>query len=287
MKRFLSIILIVSLISVLFSACDTRPTVKVNGTKIDKEVYAYFQNTSGDKLNEAVVKYVTINSEAAKRNIQIPKAQRLKLSETVNNIWHFFGDYYEKLDISKETIYKIETSKQLETALLINYYSSDGVSPVSEDEIKAYFDKNYASVRFVTGYLFSVDDKGATVPMNQSQKESTVNKFVSTATLINEGTSVEEAVGALGSDAEIHSALINSFSNENLPEGFFPACQKIEKGKAAAVALGDYVFLVQRLDAFDEEYGYYETYRNDCLSQMKKAEFDSVVAQWSKGYSIN
>lgn len=139
-------------------------------------------------------------------------------------------------------------------------------------------------MRYINGYLFNFDENGATVPMNEEQKTNTVKSFESVAAMINNGTAVEEAAGSFGENTEVRDGVVFSFSEGAFPTGFFDAAKAIENGKAAAVTLGNYIFLVQRIDAFSEEYGYYATYRTDCLNKMKGEEFRQIVDGWAKNY---
>ena len=227
---------------------------------------------------------MTINSEFNNYSLSLSSTEKTNLSATVNNLWHLFGAHYEEIGVSKQTLFKIETSKAYEKALLNFYYSESGVSPISEDQIKAYFSENYVAVRFITGYLFNLDENGANVPMTEEQKSSTVSSFNSIATMVNGGTLLEEAVSSMGNTGEIRNSLIHINDSGTLPDGFFAAAKAIETNKAAAIALGDYVFLVQRIDVFNEEYGYYSTYRSDCLVEMKGEEFSQVVDKWAESY---
>lgn len=287
-KRIAALILILVMLTAVFSSC--APTkVKVNGMKIDNEVYAYFESQSEDEssINQAIARYTAINSEFSSKGLKLSTPQKASLSQTVNDIWHLYGKYYEDIGVSKQTIYKIECSKQYEQSLLADYYGENGESPVSEDELKAYFTENYAGVRFVTGYLFNIDEKGATVAMTDEQKSNTVKAFDSVAAMVNNGTAIEEAVGALGENTEVHNAVIFSFSEGTFPAGFFNAVKPVEKGKAAAITLGSYIFLVQRVDPFSEEYNYYKDYRTDCLNKMKGEEFRGIVDGWVESYSVS
>lgn len=294
MKKSISLFLVCSFIIVLFSSCSGPTKVRVNGEKVDNEIYRYFEDEVLRKaledtdvnsaVKESISRYVAVNSEFANRSLSLTSGEKTSLSETVNNIWHFYGAYYDKIGVSKQTIYKIETSKAYERALLNYYYSAEGVSPVNEEEIKKYFSENYIAVRFVAGYLFNIDEKGATVPMTEEQKNAYVDSFNSVASMINNGTSVEEAIVSLGNEAEISDSLVYSGESGNLPDGFFSAAKNIEINKSAAIALNDYIFLVQRVDAFGEDFNYYSTYRNDCLEKMKHDEFSSVIDEWAKNY---
>lgn len=291
MKKVVSLILIAVMVLSLTSCTVSK--VKVNGTNIDNEIYAYFEDTAekneeGEASEEAILKeisrYVAINSEFSNRGLVLDSGVKAEVSADVNDLWHLYGTYYEKNGVSKQTIYKIELSKAYENSLLADYYSENGDSPVTEDEIKKYFEENYAAIRFVTGYLFNIDDSGANAPMTDAEKTKVTNSFKSVAEMVTEGTSIEEAVGSLGENTEVHDTVVNAFSDGTFPDGFFDAIKGIEKGKTEVVTVADYIFLISRVDIFSEEYGYYNTYRTDCLKQMKGEEFSAVVDTWAENY---
>lgn len=291
MKKVVSLILVAVMVLSLTSC--TMPKVKVNGTKIDNEIYAYFEaltekNEDGEASEEAILneisRYVAINSEFSNRGLVLDSNVKAEISADVNDLWHLYGTYYESIDISKQTIYKIELSKAYENALLADYYSADGDKPVTEDEIKKYFEENYAAIRFVTGYLFNVDDDGRVVAMSTTEKNKVTSSFKSVAEMVADGTSIEEAVGSLGENTEVHDTVVNAFSDGTFPEGFFDAVKGVEKGKTEVVTVENYIFLINRVDIFSEEYGYYNTYRTDCLKKMKGEEFSAVVDNWAENY---
>ncbi len=291
MKRLTAFLLAVVLILSLTSCSSSK--VKINGTKIDNEIYAYFEDsaTQNDKgeVNEedvlkAILRYVAVNSEFESRGLSLDSSVKSDVSTTVNDLWHIYGPYYDELGISKQTVYKIELSKAYEDALLSDYYSEKGDHPVSEQDIKNYFKENYCAVRFVTGYLFDVDDKGNPAPMTESEKTKLKNSFDAVAESINGGTAIEEAVGTLGENTEVHNNIVNSFSDGTYPDGFFDAVKKIEQGKTQVITIENYIFLVSRVDVFSSEYGYFNTYRTHCLKQMKGEEFKAVVDKWAESY---
>lgn len=288
MKKVLSLLLAVTTFALLLCSCSGLAKVKVNGTKIDNEIYKYYKNTleknengevSEESVKSAVTRYVAINSEFQNRGLAIDSEIKGALSTRVNNLWHLYGNYYNEIGVSKQTIYKIELSKEYESALLADCYSH-----IDEKEIKAYFKENYMGIRFVTGYLFNVDDNGTSVPMTDKQKTSVKSSFSSVAELINNGTLIEEAVASLGENTEVHDGLINAFSDGTFPAGFFENVKEIDSGKASVIVIDDYIFLVQRIDVFDKTYGYYEENRTACLESMKGEEFSKVIDGWVKNY---
>ena len=288
MKKVISLLLAILTLTLVLTSCSGPAKVKINGVKIDNEIYTYFENTlpkdengevSEDAIKNAISRYVTINSEFQNRGLSIDSEVKGAFSTSVNNLWHLYGSYYNEIGVSKQTIYKIELSKEYESALLADYCKN-----VSDEDIKAYFKENYIAIRFVTGYLFNVDDTGTSVAMTDEQKNSVIASYKSVVELINAGTLIEEAVVSLGEDTEVHSTLINAFSDGTFPQGFFTEVKKIEAGKTATITIDDYIFLVQRIDVFDKTYGYYENNRTACLKAMKGDEFSKVIDNWSKNY---
>ncbi|MBQ4571987.1 MAG: hypothetical protein IJA80_01765 [Clostridia bacterium] len=285
MKKIVSLILVTVICALSFASCSGPAKVKVNGTKIDNEIYAYFDDLySGNEseIEKAISRYVTINSEFDKRNLKLTPVQKSNLSIRVDDLWHLYGVHYTKADISRQTIYKIETSKVYEEVLLDYYYGQGGVEPVSEDTLKKYFKSNYIAIAFSTGYLFNIDETGATVPMTDSEKAVVINDFAKSEALINTGTPIEAST-----DNDVRNTIINSSYDGSFPSGFYKEVATINVGSARTITLDDYVFLVQRIDVFDETYGYYEEYRTQCLRSLKGKEFENLITQWSQSYEVD
>lgn len=285
MKKIISLLLVTIICVLSFSSCSGPAKVKVNGTKIDNEVYAYFEDLhdgNEPQMEKAISRYVTINSEFSNRNLSLNSAQKSELSTRVDNLWHIYGIHYDKIGVSKATLYKIETSNMYEDALLDYYYGQGGVEPVSEDELKKYFKSNYIAISYATEYLFNIDETGATVSMTDNEKAAIINGFGKSETLVNTGTPIEGAT-----DKEVHNTLINSSYDGSFPSGFYKEVANIKVGSASTVVLNDYAFLVQRIDVFDKTYNYYESYRTQCLRDLKGDAFDKMLDTWSQSYKID
>ena len=285
MKKVLSLFLVVVIFVLSFSSCSQIAKVKVNGTKIDNEVYYYFKDLhKGNKalIDKAISRYVAINSEFSARKLSLSPAKKTELSQRVNDLWHLYGAHYTDLKISKQTIYKIETSKTYEDVLLEYFYGANGVYPVSEDVIKKYFEEHYIAIHFATEYLFNIDETGATVPMTDAEQSAIISAFNHSVDLITTGSTIETAT-----DREVHDTIINSFYDGSFPSGFYKEVSNLEPNAAATIILGDYVFLVQRIDVFDETYNYYESYRTQCLRNLKGSDFNAMVEQWSQNYKVS
>ena len=285
MRKVISLFLVAVISMVSFASCSGPAKVKVNGIKIDNEVYAYFEDLhdgNEPEVKKAISRYVTINSEFYNRNLKLTSAQKSALSLRVDDLWHLYGIHYLKAGVSKQTLYKIETSKLYEDVLLDYYYGQGGVEPVSEDAIKKYFKSNYIAISYATEYLFNIDETGATVPMTDNEKATIINGFTKSEALVNTGTPIEGAT-----DKEVHNAIINSSYDGSFPSGFYKEVANIKVGSASTVLLNDYAFLVKRIDIFDKTYNYYDSYRTQCLRELKGDAFDKMVDQWSQSYKVN
>ena len=118
--------------------------------------------------------------------------------------------------------------------------------------------------------------------MNDSEKAVIINDFTKSEGLINTGTPIEAST-----DKDVRNTIINSSYDGTFPSGFFKEVSTISVGSARTVSIDDYVFLVQRIDVFDETYGYYNEYRTQCLRSLKGEEFDKMVDQWSLSYKVD
>lgn len=284
MKKVISLFLVSVICILSFASCSGPAKVRVNGTKIDNEVYAYFEDLhdgNEPQMEKSISRYVTINSEFNNRNLSLSSAQKSELSSKVDDLWHLYGIHYQESGISKQTLYKIETSKVYEDVLLDYYYGQGGIEPVSENELKKYFKANYIAISYATEYLFNIDETGATVPMTDNEKATIINDFAKAEGLVNTGTPIEGAT-----DKEVHNAIINSSYDGSFPSGFYKEVANVKAGSASTVVLDDYAFLVHRIDVFDETYNYYDSYRTQCLRELKGDAFDKMVDQWSQSYNV-
>ncbi len=285
MKKIVSLVLVMAICMVSLCSCSVFSRVRVNGTGIDNEVYKYFDDLcDGDdeSVKKAISRYVTINSEFTNRSLTLSSSQKSNLSLKVDDLWHLYGLHYDDIGVSKQTLYKIETSKMYEDALLDYYYSQGGVSPVKEEQIKKFFKENYIAVRFATGYLFNIDEQGTSVSMTDSERAVIINGFANSVDLINTGSPMESAT-----DYEVRDAIISTTNDGGFPAGFYDEVKVVDIGSATTITLYDYAFLVERIDPFDKTYNYYATYRTECLRKMKGTEFEKMVNEWSQKYKVD
>ncbi len=299
MKKSLCILLTLLLCLGTFSACQNKAAVYVNGTPIKNGVFAYFTDEAKKDLpeasaeeqqaaaNEKIAEYVAINSAFAERGLSLTTAEKAAVSQSVNALWRLFGTYYTELGVTKQDLLLAETSKAYKDAVMADYYAPDGDEPVSEETLQTYFNENYVAFKSITGFLTTVDDSGNAVTLTDADKQRIVSAFTKTADAINNGSSVEEQANTMENTTANTETVVVHRDNPNYPDGFFEQVAAVENGKAQAFTVGEYIFLVQREDLADAERNLFATYRTDCLHTLKGEAFESVLAEWTKAYTVS
>ncbi len=303
MKKIFASIGIFLALTFVFSSCDlpVGNVITVGSVEIDKEIYTYYLDSavassegvpeSTAVMKEAAencVRYVAINTVFSEMGLSLSDSKKSNVSQTVNNLWHLYGNYYEKIGVSKQTLTKVYESKAYENAIFLAYYDTKGLTPVPEETVKKYFNDNYAIIKSINGYLTDLDENGNTVPMDSENRQKTTTAFQNLVAKINAGTLIDDVysdyVGQEGST--VQPAVISKSASPLYPEGFFDSVKAIEENKAAVITVGDYIFAVQRLASDTDSNIYYQLNREDCLLNLKGAEFEELVAKWTSKYSF-
>lgn len=60
-----------------------------------------------------------------------------------------FGEHYANMGISKDSLRKLTENSYKESAVFLHNYDTDGLTPVSADEINSYATENYAAVKLL------------------------------------------------------------------------------------------------------------------------------------------
>ena len=297
-NRIIPILLILSII-LSFCSCSKNAPVTVNGTKIGKGIYTYFldcaenenPNMSESEIKDAaydlIAHYVAVNSEFNSRQLTLSVAEKNKVSEDVNVYWQYFSKYYESIGVSKQDYYQIKLNESYRERLMEYYYSADGDAPVSEKELKEYFNKNFVAFRAVTGFLTTVDDDNNTISLPKAERKKITETFNQMAAEINEGKASLEVVASYGENTIItNETVVISKDSTDYPEGFFENVMKLGNDKAGSFVIGDYIFAVQRNDINSQELDLFSKYKSDCLKALKGEEFNSLVDYWSRYYLV-
>lgn len=128
--------------------------------------------------------------------------------------------------------------------------------------------------------------------MNEAERTATDSAFNNMAERINDGTDINtayndylESIGDTQADETV-TVRIASVDSQGYPEGFFDTVHALEQDTATVVRLGDYIYVIVRLDPYTEDSSYYQANKADILRELKAADFDTLVRDHAQSYDI-
>ena len=216
MKKFKSFIAVLLCLAAVFctAGCSAskKSALNISGAQIDYETFLYYfdqvhafpekYELAADATNEQMIdaaielccEYVAVNTKLSEYGLTLSASEKRSASNNLEDLWHVFSGYYEKLGVSKQTLMKIETADTSRNRLFYYIYDEGGEKAVSEDDIKKYYNENYISFRAITGYLTTTDANGDTVVMTADQKAAMNKEFIELSTRLGNGQTMNEIV---------------------------------------------------------------------------------------------
>lgn len=296
-RRFLSILLaICCLVSTLaFSGCsltDKGTAMEINGVEISDDVFAYFLDKAvvdlgidvplkslKEKATAYAETYFKTNSLANSQGIKLSTAEKASVSERVNAYWRIYGEYYDKIGVTKETLTKIFTADTFREALLVHYYGTGGEEEIPLTRLYAQFKTNYIVFQAITGYFTQTNLNGQTVKINETEKEALVLKFQNMAAMVNAGEqNMEQAADFLaesGYQGSVQTVVLHK-DDTSYPPGFFEKVKSTEARLATVIGTDEYIFLVLRGDA-DTSSTYFNEKRTEMIEIIVGNEIDNKI----------
>lgn len=282
MKRILSAVIAAAMLLSLGS-CSGKPktALTVQGAEINSEIFAYYldrvaaspesygleKNASDNELKDAAIteckKYVASNSEFINGGNSLSSADKVAVSEQVNNIWMRSGKHYESIGVSKQTLTKIVTSEKYEDAVFTKLYDRGRDDAAAERAIQNYFYDNYVSFRTVCAYFSSSDG----TPLTQLEKTEMLNFFngISTDSTVT-AEDFEKSFTETG--YAVSDTVILKKNSDGYPEGFFDAVNGQTGSTVQTIVYDDCVFAIYKENLADKGEGVYASYRAACVNDL-------------------
>lgn len=296
-KKVLLLLLVFAL-CLSFTACnktivEEKSALTVGDSNVSAGVFAYYLDAqikiaSGESPSKAdaikaaensCANYVKINTEFQKRELSLNSVEKASVAANVEEIWNFYGDYYESIGVSKETLTKIKTSEQYNEKLISSVFGAGGESEISEDAMKTYFNDNYVFFKFITAEFSSDEETNKTIKDALVELVGTIGtedeETGETITMDDVNASFAEKTG--GSASAIESTAMKSDSTD-FPSGFFSDVKAMENGEHKVLTYTDNIFLVEKLDGS----GSFSDYKSAILDLLTNSDYDSLM---EKNYS--
>lgn len=296
-KRILSLLIaLCTLISLAtFSSCsltEKGTAMEINGVEISDDVFTYFLDLAvvdlgvdapykslKEKASVYAQTYFKTNSLAKKEGITLTIAEKAKVSEKVGAYWNLYGEYYNKIGVTRETLTKIFTADSFRDALLIHYYGTGGDLEIPLSRLYAQFRTNYIVFQAITGYFTETDLNGNTKKIDKTASEALILKFQNMAAMVNAGEqTMEDAADFLaesGHQSSVQTVVLHK-DDTSYPAGFFQKVQSTEARLATVIGTSDYIFLVLRGDA-DTNSDYFKEKKPEMIKIIVGDEIDTKI----------
>lgn len=309
MKKIIAALIAVFMIF-SFCACtaDKKTVLVISDTEINSEIFTYYldrvlrrpadyglaDSPENEDVKAAVIneckKYLAANTRFRDAGLSLSSAEKVEISESVNNFWIRFENHYKEIGVSKQTLTKIFTSQTYSDVLFTETYDKGTDNAAAEKEIQDYFYNNYIGFRTVCAYFTAAD--GVT-PMTQIEKNDLISAFdgfVQTAgsdiqkfseTVINAGYSLSDTV-------------LLKKGSDGYPDGFFEKVYAQADNTIQIIVYDECVFAVVKENLKEKGDSVYVNYRTACIADLYSADSDRKTEEYiatmtveEKGGAVN
>ncbi len=291
MKKIISVLLAsVVLLSLCSCTGSKKAPLTVEGTEINSEIFTYYldriiasprsygleENADEKAIKAAAVneckRYISVNTEFENSGESLTSAQKVEISEKVNNIWLRSENHYKAVGVSKQTLTKIITSEKYEEALFTALYDKGMNNTSEEQKIQNYFYENYVSFRTVCAYFSSANGE----PMTQLEKTQMLAFFDSLSTM-KEIKSEEFSKGFTDAGYSVSDTVILKKGSDGYPEGFYDAVRAQADSTVQTIVYDDCVFAVYKENLEEKGEGVYAGYRSACINDLYASRNESRI----------
>lgn len=291
-RKVLLLVLVLAL-CLSFTACgktisSEKSALTVGDANVSAGVFAYYLDSqikiaSGESPSKAdaikaaealCADYVKINTEFSKRELTLTSAEKATVAANVEEVWNFYGGYYESIGVTKDVITKIKTNEQYNQKLITSVFGAGGESEISEDAMKTYFNDNYVFFKFITADFSKDEDANKTLKDTFSELAATIGEEDEETgeTITIDGLSDAFAEKTGGTASSIESTAMKSDSTD-FPESFFNDVKELEVGDHKVLSYSDNIFLVEKLDGS----GSFSDYKESILDLLTNTDYESLM----------
>lgn len=300
MKRIVSLLLAAVMMLCLAGCSETKKTVLViSGAEIDNEIFTFYLdkvvsrpgdyglsgNPERDEVKNAAIeqckKYIAANTGFKNRELTLSVADKVRISENVNNLWVRFKNHYDAIGVSKQTLTKVYTAQAYSDAVFASIYDMGTVDEESESVIQDYFYENYVSFRAVCEYFNYADG----TPLSQKDKTELLSKFDGIAAAqINNADEFSTTVQELGYSAS--ASVLLKKGSDGYPAGFFEKVYALADNDVAVIVYDECVFAVVKENLSEKGESVYAQYRSVCINDLYSEDSEMVKKEITDGYTV-
>ncbi|MBQ6897931.1 MAG: hypothetical protein IJN70_03045 [Clostridia bacterium] len=294
MKRIISILLVLLILTL--SACTSSTEsypITVNGTPIDSEIFAYFldsvwdrpeaQGTRDGRITEATymcIRYVAVNSTFVTSGLTLTDADRVEISDNANVLWNMFGEYYEKIGVSKQTYVKIKTYEAYIEKLRTAFFDKGGTDEISDAVLRGTLQENFVAFKYVRTPLKNIDvygNESALTDEEINRLNTVYTKAVSSvASSYGIDKAYEQIVKEFPLSERTYETEVIDRNDHEFPAVFFDTVKAQGEGTAKIFQYGDAAYLVYKINILTEPVIFGEK-REECLKIVSEEPLQSKI----------
>lgn len=304
MKKIISLLTATVLILLLFCGCtDTQGEsypLTVNSTPIDSEIFRYFLDSewnseeAGGKKDGRVtaathmcIRYVAVNSTFTSYGFSLDDSEKADISDEVNALWNVFGEYYEKIGVSKQTYIKIKTSEAYQEKLRLAFFDKGGTDEISDPVLRGILVRDYIAFKYVKTPVYTTDIFGNEVMLSDSEVQELADLYSKEISSVTASYGVEKAYSDISGKFPLtemsYETVVSDRDDHKFPSVFFDAVKEIAEGSASAFRYGDSYYLIYRINILTDV-SIFNSKRSECLKTVSEEPLQSKINVMCNAY---
>ena len=295
MKRILSAllaILILSLCACTQKGSDSYP-ITVNGTPIDSEIFSYFLDSVWDapealgtregRTTQATymcIRYVAVNSTFVSSGLALSDTDKVEISDNANVLWNMFGEYYEKIGVSKQTYVKIKTYEAYIEKLRTAFFDKGGADEISDDVLRGALVESYVAFKYVRTPLKNIDVYGNESAFSDEDLSKLNTVYNKAASMVTSSYGIDKAYDEIAKEFPLsertYETKVIDRNDHEFPAIFFDTVKGQANGTVRIFQYGEDVYLVYKINILTEPLIFAEL-RTDCLRIVSEEPLQSKI----------
>ena len=271
----------------------------VSGAEINSEIFTYYfykvvqrpedygieadakDSVYKEKAIQECKEYLAANTRFAAAGLSLTAADKVEISETVNDLWLRFENHYKAIGVSKQTLTKIQTAEAYEDALFTATYDKGTGNAAAEAEIQNFFYSSYVSFRNVCAYFTKADGTA----MSQLEKNQLIETFNAMAS--GAATDAEKfASAAAAAGCSVSDSVLLKKNSGGYPEGFFEKVSAQADNTVQVIVYDDCVFAVMKENLKEKGESVYANYRSACISDLYSEEYQKTIDDYTAQLTV-
>ena len=110
-----------------------------------------------EKTKEDLKKYIAVENKFTELGLELSDDDKSTVDYVVNQMWPVYGEMMENYGIGEQSYRDCYINSMKNDEIFLKYYGEDGITPVSDDDIKQYMTDNYARVNYIALNLKDAD----------------------------------------------------------------------------------------------------------------------------------